>query len=192
MRALLTLLIALLPATAFAELDLQVGPWDSFYIGAQAGYSRYTVGDETPGGLTIYEHVGGPGGSVFLGGGWAEDWVYGSVEFEAGYDGANGKLFDSTFSADESFGLSLRAGGIIDDKVLIYLRLGWQNTAFRAPDLPDIVETPRLHAFRIGAGIEWAITEYLHLRAEYTHTRYEDDLTKQHRPRLGLAYYFWP
>ena len=94
-----------------------------------------------------------------------------------------------------SFDLSARAGYLVTDKALIYIRGGYANTRIRtifAAASGPVSTSDNLDGLQIGGGLEYAITDRISARAEY---RYSDFGTKggqydRHQTLVGVSYNF--
>jgi opacity protein-like surface antigen len=212
MRILSFLIVSLLLAgTAMAQSS-----FDGFYIGVQAAYSDHSIQSDQDLALaaSLDESVGLPllvdlekgvdvrgfGGNGVIGWG-ASAWngvLYGSVEFEGGYDGARslqesleveGEL--KVLKGLESFGLGYRLGAICAEKFLFYGRMGWQRTTLEYDEYKE-----HFHGFRVGGGVEAMLVNHVGIRLEYAFTTYSDGISgveidmDQHLSRIGVAYYF--
>ena len=144
----------------------------------------------------------GFGGGAFIGFGWVSNQVYGGLEAEVGYDGADwsGNILGTPadLEAQLTYGLSGRVGGVIADKYLIYGRVGWVQTNFELSTSGFGSDNEYFNGIRFGGGVETMLSNNLSARAEYTYTIYEDALDipgldldiNQHLVRIGVAYYF--
>lgn len=178
-----TAVVALSTAPAFAK-----SVFDGGYIGAAAGYSWLKPNGDTAitGAATqkVDRTVDGLTGAVFLGYGQTIDTVYIGIEGEIGYSdldksstiGSNRYDFD----AGASMGISLRAGLLATPDTLVYGRLGWQRTDLdvsgrlaSVTGTPTMDENEHLNGWRIGAGVEHALTDNILARLEYNYTDYE-------------------
>lgn len=189
MRILSVLIVNLLLAgTALAQSG-----FDGFYIGADALFSDHSF--SLASGDVIDDSdvdLRGFGGNGFLGYGLSR-WdgvLYGSVEFEIGYDGASSLQPEGKIKAKEFYACGYRVGGIWAEKFLFYGRMDWQRTTF------EYLAKQSFNGFRVGAGIEAMPVKHVGIRMEYTYTMYSDGVKgvdidmNQHLARVGLAYYF--
>lgn len=94
-----------------------------------------------------------------------------------------------------SFDLSARAGYLLTDKALVYVRGGYANnrvrTTFAAAAGP-LTASDNLDGWQVGGGVEYAITDRISARAEY---RYSDFGTNggrydRHQTLVGVSYNF--
>ncbi len=204
-KKMLIFVTALLASFATAHVaSAQTSPFSGFYVGGQVGYSYIDVDVSVDGFGSADENMDGFGGGAFGGFGWVNNFkqVYGGIEAEVGFDGADwSESFDGAkadIEAQLAFGLSARIGGIIADKYLIYGRAGWVRTKFEASLSGFGSDDEYFDGFRFGGGVEAALWNNFSARAEYTYTIYEDALdisgvdldVNQHLIRIGVAYYF--
>lgn len=192
----------------------QESNFEGFYVGGQAGYSKIT--EEATGlGVTLYdESADGFGGGGFIGFGGTNGVLYGSIEAEVGYDGAQWDASGPVtgfgtvtldVEAQLNYGVGFRVGAVVGDNLLIYGRAGWIRTNVEAT-LTSTAVSGSLSADedydggRFGGGIEGKFGN-IGVRGEYTYTIYEDDDVvasgvavhfdrDQHLIRVGVAYYF--
>ncbi|MCH8036708.1 MAG: outer membrane beta-barrel protein [Proteobacteria bacterium] len=188
--------------------------FEGFYVGGQVGYSN--ISEKATGlGVTLYdESADGFGGGGFIGFGGTNGILYGSIEAEVGYDGAQ---WDASapvagfgtvtldVEAQLNYGVGFRVGAVVADNFLIYGRFGWIRTNVEAT-LTSTTVSGSLSADedydggRFGGGIEGKFGN-IGVRGEYTYTIYEDDDIvasgvavhfdrDQHLFRVGVAYYF--
>ncbi len=106
----------------------QNSKFEGFYVGAQAGYSIINVDVSVTGLGSADDDMDGFGGGGFVGFGGTNGSLYGSIEAEVGYDGAD---WDESFpvsglgtvtadvEARLTYGVGARIGAVIDDKYLI-------------------------------------------------------------------------
>ena len=214
---------SLIVAVAFAAslsivsvASAQESNFEGFYVGAQAGYSNITEEISVAGITVIDETADGFGGGGFIGFGGTNGSLYGSVEAEVGYDGADWGVSGSSgatsatldVEAQLTYGVGFRIGGIVADNLLLYGRLGWVRTNFETtlsvvdPGFTGSVSVENdLDGFRFGGGVEGMLADNIGVRAEYTYTIYDvddvvvggitiEDDVDQHLFRIGVAYYF--
>lgn len=94
-----------------------------------------------------------------------------------------------------SFDLGARAGYLVTDKALLYVRGGYANTRVRTSleTLAGIVRShENLDGWQIGGGVEYALSQKISARAEYRYS----DLGQQgaryqrHQTLIGVSYNF--
>jgi len=181
---------------------------DGFYLGLGVGYDSYRVRqtfEETtfdfPTGVPLYSETSshsssatGWMGGIFAGYGRYFDTFYLGLEINANTSNA-----DSTFSYSNSFGdaasMKLRArtsygiallpGLKVNDSSLLYVRLCYLRTNFRASFSETEVDfltgglvtdsessSKWRNGFQAGVGIETAVAEDVSIRGEFTHTSF--------------------
>lgn len=128
--------------------------------------------------------------------GLADDDFGGSDAFtygvNAGYDfdlgrgliaGATAEWQDS---GEDGLGRDLsivgRLGGKVSDNVMLYGLAGYSNLGIENTDI-------ELDGFRVGAGVEVAVTDHVYGQVEYRYTNYELD-AEAHQMLLGIGYRF--
>ena len=197
---------AVIMGVGTAAAQTGVPSFNGFYVGGQAGYSRIT--DEVAvAGITVFDETAdGIGGSGFIGFEGTNNNIYGAIEAELGYDGADWSATGGGLTLDVeaqlTYGVGLRVGGFVANRYLIYGRLGWVRTNFEATATLAGVGSASSDAdfdgFRFGGGVEGMLGGNVSARAEYTYTIYEDpfDISgvdfdiNQHLFRIGMAYHF--
>lgn len=172
--------LAATPATA------QDGLFDGPYVGLQAGHGSLRselVGPRGPG--TNRADMGdfGPTAGLFAGYGFSFDGAYLGVEADAtlsdlswSHFQPNGRSFG--IESPHSWGLSVRAGGLIGESVLLYGRAGlvrrrleadYRVTSGRTFDTDDTA-----HGVRLGGGVDIAASRSLFVRMDYSVAHYGD------------------
>ena len=209
-------------ATLFASISIagvafaQNSAFEGAYVGGQVGYSSITDEVKVAGITVIDETADGFGGGGFVGFGGTNGSLYGAVQAEVGYDGAQWSISGSSgttsatldVDAEITYGVDFRIGGVIADKYLIYGRAGWVRTNFKVSGTVTTATATGsastdldLDGLRFGGGLEWMPADNIGVRGEYTYTIYSvDDFTvngilveedtTQHLFRIGVAYYF--
>jgi outer membrane immunogenic protein len=193
----------------------QESKFEGFYVGGQAHYSIINVDVSVTGVGSADDDMDGFGGGGFVGFGGTNGSIYGSIEAEVGYDGAQ---WDESVSvsgvgsasldveAQLTYGVGFRAGAVVADNFLIYGRVGWVRTNVEAEAQVSIIgvgsasgsDDEDFDGLRIGGGVEGMFADNIGVRGEYTYTMYEDvDLgaginvdPDQHLFRVGVSYYF--
>lgn len=179
----------------------QKSAFEGFYGGGQVGYSNINVEVTVAGVGSADDNLDGFGGGGFIGFGGTNGQLYGAIEAELGFDGADWSATSGGITADVeaqlTFGLGARIGAVIDDRYLIYGRAGWVRTNVELSVTGIGSADEDFNGFRFGGGVEsvWGNFGY---RAEYTYTIYEDPFEisgvdfdfNQHLFRVGVAYYF--
>ncbi|TNF57332.1 MAG: hypothetical protein EP307_14165 [Rhodobacteraceae bacterium] len=192
-----------------------------FYAGGYIGHGTLQSDNVGP-------RPGGAGGAPFVlstvragqgfsGGvlaGWGHQanrlYVGGEAEFEVSdaswnikRDSNNGRIY--SFKKIHSVGAGLRLGYVVNDNVLLFARAGLVRTRIDVNYVdgpnPPFASSPDLDGVRFGGGIEFAISDDMHARFEYTQTNYEgnsvnygtgtDDFdTTERQFRIGLVKQF--
>lgn len=166
---------AALAATPAAAQDSQ--PFNGGHVEAITGYDHITDGDD----------------GILYGIGAGYDFRTGNVVL-----GIEGEVLESTagecaggicVDAGRDFYIGGRVGGVVNDNLLIYGKVGYSNA--RVEVTQNNVEADfNLDGIRAGAGLEWLIPgSPLSLRAEYRYTNYELGV-ERHQGTLGLALRF--
>ena len=183
-----------LAGSAFAQRS----NFEGFYAGVQAGYSD--VSADLTGSVVVSDDGDGFGGGGFVGFGGTNGNLYGSVEVEIGYDGAEWSQTRAggtdEIEARLTYGVGFRVGAVVADDFLIYGRIGWIRTNAEYSFTGIGSGDQDFDGGRIGGGVEGKFGS-VGVRAEYTYTDYEDITVlgvkvapEQHLFRIGVAYYF--
>ena len=96
---------------------------------------------------------------------------------------------------DPGFDLTARAGYLVNDKTLVYLRGGYANTRVRATlasDTDVVTTSDNLDGWLVGGGVERALTDDISARLEYRYTDLGSDGGEfdQHQALVGISYNF--
>lgn len=189
-------------AATFAA-PAQADTFDGPYVGVQAGWSRAETADATIaaqpldaeasrdalviGGYAGYNHK--VADRLVIG---AEAGFSGTVDDKLrAQSGGNAITIDPRYSFD----LGARAGYLVDDSTLVYLRGGYANLRVRTT-LTGAAETLRtsdnLDGWQIGGGVERAITDHISARIEYRYSDFGNDGGQwdQHQALFGISYNF--
>lgn len=179
---------------------------EGFYLGIGGGYSWYSVQRNVRatilGGLLFREKIfvnpDGFLGSIFVGYGHSiKERGYLGAELFSHLTGANEKISTAIFhslgeftyhtktSTDFNYGVSLLPGYKVNDRSLIYLRLGFVRARFKEKEKESLLDAPNgepflqstfdhyANGFSYGFGFEEAVYWSLSLRAEVTHISYQ-------------------
>ena len=190
-------------AAGLFAIPAHADTFDGPYVGVQAGYNRAEVADRTEAGQAIDAELSR---DAFVLGGYAgynhkagEHFVIGA---EAGFSGAvddeiRGLSGGNSLTIDPrySFDLSARAGYLVDDQTLAYVRGGYANTRVRTTlvsDAGSLTASDNLDGWLVGGGVERAITENISARIEYRYTDFGSDGGQfdQHQALAGITYNF--
>jgi outer membrane immunogenic protein len=201
-KAMLLASAAALGATFLAPPAVALDDaFSDFYVGGFGQYSAYEV-DLTTGGGTGDLSADGFGGGGLIGFGIRKDFLYGGIEAEVGYDGADRSEpipgGTASIEAQLSGGVGLRFGIAFEERFLPFVRVGWQLTEYKASVTGLGSGTGALNGLRVGGGLEFLLSDSVSIRGEYAHTWYEeyDDVAglsvepSQHLFRLGAAFHF--
>ncbi|MCK2184715.1 outer membrane beta-barrel protein [Halomonas getboli] len=194
------------PETAPNGPEAYAGP----YVGVHAGYGDLLTDLDGPRDASSELEAGfGDAGSLagaFAGVGATWDRLYLAAE-------VHGEFSDMTWNhqrepsgrsysvdRESSLGVALRAGYVIDSGALLYLRGGPTWTDFETRyerGHHRIHQDDTERGWQLGGGLEVPIQQSLHLRMDYTQTRYdaievgEDRLDSEDSAvRMGLSYRF--
>ena len=194
--AALTLMVGV-PAIAHAD------PFNGPYLGVQAGFNRDDIGtlDTRIGSLAI-----GRSRDSFIGG------AYGGYDYriaprvvigaEAGINFTSSDTITRSGSGDlarinpsYAFDLSARAGYLVTDDTLLYVRGGYDNVRARVThEVRGVTARDRdnFDGWMVGGGVERAVTDSITLRAEYRYSDLSggDGRFDRHQGLLGIAYRF--
>lgn len=191
--------IAMLGAAAApAHADTFDGP----YVGVTAGWERSKIADRIDAQPITREAsrdalvLGGYAGYNLK----ATDRIVIGAEagFSAAVDDQNraasaGKSL--TIDPRYSFDLSARAGYLVTDKALVFVRGGYANTRVRTTLdglTGPVTASDNLDGWQVGGGLEYAISDRISARAEY---RYSDlgsngGQYDRHQTLVGVSYNF--
>ena len=169
------------PPPPMPELRASVSDWTGVYVGGQIGMSCFeaTFTDNDPASADPFNF----GGCAGMGG------VYGGYNYQVGsnfviglegeYNAAfNGDLWyqvppsDVSYSVDDMSTVRLRAGWLANPDTLLYVTggYGWLGTEMDAivgAGLELVTANHTAHGWVFGGGIEHAITNNFHVKAEY-------------------------
>lgn len=126
--------------------------------------------------------------------GTPDGFLYGlnlGYDFQAGSAvlGIEGEVSDSTteragVETDRDLYIGARAGFLIGDLGLAYVKAGYTNARFEAAGIGDEAD-----GVRVGGGIEYKLGGNLLLKGEYRYSNYEADL-ERHQVLAGLGIRF--
>lgn len=190
--------ITVAAASAPAQAETYNGP----YIGVQAGWDRGEISDSINSQPIVAE---ASRDSLVLGGyaGYnhkvADKFVIGA---EAGFSGTvddraravsgGGAL---TIDPRYSFDLTARAGYIVSEKALVYVRGGYASQRVRTSIVTPaglIRDSNSLDGWLVGGGVEYAITDRVSARAEYRYSDFGNNGGQydRHQTLVGLSFNF--
>jgi outer membrane immunogenic protein len=186
-----------LPGVVYAE------PFNGPYVGVQAGLNHDKVGtaDTTIGDLAI-----GRSKDSFIGG------IYGGYDLkvasrvvigaEAGFNVATSDTITRTgtgslaqINPSYAFDLSARAGYLLTDNTLFYVRGGYDNMRAKTTSTLGNVtlrDKDTFDGWMVGGGVERAITNAITARLEYRYSDLSGGHGKfdRHQALVGVAYHF--
>ncbi len=170
-----------------------------FYVGAQAGYDSFRVGQtvSSPAGtFSTTASLTGWLGGLFIGyGQYFNSSYYLGAELFGNYNGANqvfargadddGDSFTRKHKADGTLGLALIPGIKLNEATLGYLRLGYDWTYFQNSIVaangggPSISSShsATLGGFDFGLGLETLVCDHWSVRTQYDHIWYNNKST---------------
>lgn len=179
---------------------------DGFYLGIGGGYSWVSVRRNIHATILgdplfrekAFVNPDGFMGTLFVGYGRSiKERGYLGTELFCNLTGADEKISTAIFqplggftyntktSTDFSYGVSLLPGYKVNDRSLIYFRLGYVRARFKEKEKESLLNAPNgtpflqltfdryANGFSYGFGFEEAVYRRLSLRAEFTHTSYQ-------------------
>lgn len=172
-------------APAFAQDTGPVDPFSSFHVEALGGYDVTKAGSSVDDDVNEDNDQSIDGFTYGVGAGYdfrAGNFVVGP-EAEVTWSTAKTKFNDGDF---EGFGLGnvktnrdlyvgARVGYVLSPKTMIYAKGGYTNAKFDVNSTFGTVETNRdidADGWRIGAGVEQAITNNVFAKVEYRYSNY--------------------
>lgn len=198
----LTLPIIALAGAATVVAPAQAETFDGPYVGIAAGWDRGEVSgliEGTPldveasrdalvlGGYAGYNHRIGE--RIVIG---AEAGFTGTVDDRIRTTSTGNGL---TIDPRHSFDLTARAGYLVTDKALVYLRGGYANHRVRASldtGTGSVRSSDSLDGWLVGGGVEYAITETVSARVEYRYSDFGHNggNYERHQTLVGVSYDF--
>jgi outer membrane immunogenic protein len=176
---------------------------DGPYVGVQAGWNRGEIADAATETLPLDAEASR---DALVIGGYAgynhrigKSFVIGA---EAGFSGAvddeiraqsNGNAV--TLDPRYSFDLGARAGYLVTEETLVYVRGGYANTRVRATVEGEenvVRSSENLDGWFVGGGVERAITDRISARVEYRYSDLggEGGTWDRHQALVGVSYNF--
>ena len=103
----------------------------------------------------------------------------------------NGLTIDPRYSFD----LTARAGYLVTDKALVYVRGGYANNRVRTSlntGTGILRDSENLDGWLVGGGVEYAITDRISARAEYRYSDFGNNGGdyERHQTLVGISYNF--
>ena len=200
-RALTTcsLVAALLASAQYSAVA--ESPFRGVYAGIQGSYETYDT-DIRSSNLNADDlELSGLSGGFYAGANTALPGFNRTVvglEGSFAFNDADGQVSGGgdriAIASRHSYDISGRAGYEVTDDVLLYGRLGWARTKFSGLEPSGRTS---LDGIRFGGGAEYAVSDNIALRTEFTRTDYERKRsgdrrfdTAQNRLTLGIGYRF--
>ncbi len=179
-------------AMALCAVPASAQVFDGPYVGLQAGWNHDKVGN-TPsdiGNLDMQNSRDSFTGGVFAGYNYkvAPRVVLG---VEAGFNlGADDAIRNATAVIDPnySFDVGARAGYLVNEKTMVYVRGGYENTRARIASV-DGNGHDTFDGWSIGGGAERALTSNISARLEYRYSDLNGSFDR-HQALVGVAYNF--
>lgn len=198
-------MLLLLPvAFAAVTAPAQAEEFKGGYVGVAAGYSTEELSGEDDAGIEA-EFDQDSAHLQFFGG---YDFAV-SEDFRLGVEAALGigaddaiELTDDTvtaeFNPEYTFEISARAGYLITENGLLYVRGGYQYTRFdldvREVGKPDLLFEGDADGYLVGGGFEYALGKNLRSRVEYRYSELENGSTTtelgRHQILVGALWNF--
>lgn len=194
-----TIVAAFAAIAAPAHAETYNGP----YVGVTAGWERNEIADSIVGRQPVDAEasrdalvLGGYAGYNYK----ATDRIV--IGAEAGFtatvdDRARALSAGQALTIDPrySFDLSARAGYLVTEKALVYLRGGYANTRVRTTletANGPVRNSDNLDGWQLGGGLEYAITDRISARAEYRYSDFgnQGGQYDRHQTLLGVSYNF--
>lgn len=180
-----------------AAPSLAQSPFDGAYIGAYTGYTDNNASAASGAVRADIDRDGWLYGA-YAGYGQTFDQFYFGGEAEIGsanLSGSSGSVagLPTKLDTNESWGLSARAGFLVNDQTLLYGRAGWQRTNYDitvGTGANRIKVGDNLDGYRLGGGLEYAVTDNVLIRSEYNYINYENTNFHENQLRVGVAYRF--
>lgn len=200
-RPLTTCSLAAVILLAAQHSAVAESPFRGVYAGIQGSYDTYDV-DIRSSNLNADDlELSGLSGGFYAGVNTAfpgVDRAIVGLEGSFAFNDADGQVSGGgdhiSIASRHTYDISGRAGYEVTDNVLLYGRVGWARTRFSG--LEPTGRTT-LDGIRFGGGAEYAITDNIALRTEFTRTDYERKRssdrrfdTAQNRLTLGIGYRF--
>ncbi|MFV3127460.1 outer membrane protein [Niveispirillum sp. KHB5.9] len=180
-----------------AAPSLAQSPFDGAYVGVFTGYSD-TNASAASGAATADIDADAWLYGAYAGYGKTFDKLYLGAEAEVGSASLSGNSgtvagFATKLNANESWGLSVRAGYLATNDLLVYGRAGWQRTNYDVTvgtGATRFKASDDLDGYRLGGGLEYAVTDNVLVRTEYNYVNYDNTNFRENQLRVGVAYRF--
>lgn len=200
--SILTLAGAMAAAGLVVAAPAQAEPFNGPFIGAQAGWNQNDIDtlDNDLGEINVNRSRDNVVGGIFAG----YDHKIGSsvvLGAEAGFNlGADDKItrrgaVNTIVNPNHAFDISARAGYLVSDNSLLYVRGGYDNMRARTTVIgPDhsLSSKDSYDGWMVGGGYEHALTDNVSSRLEYRYSDLGSGETSfdRHQVLLGVAYRF--
>lgn len=194
---------ALVAAVAAFAAPAQAETFNGPYVGVTAGWDRSEIADSIIGVQPISAEasrdalvLGGFAGYNYK----ATDRIV--IGAEAGFTATVDDRVSATSAGRAltidprySFDLGARAGYLVDDKALIYVRGGYANNRVRTALATTgglVRDADNLDGWQVGGGLEYAITDRISARAEYRYSDFGNNGGQydRHQTLVGVSYNF--
>lgn len=152
--------------------------FDGPFVGVLAGYNNDKVGPGLEGTAPLTRSIDQDSAVFGLFAGYdkriASRVVVGAeTSFTIGADDkleGNRGTAAVTIDPRHAFDISARAGYLVTEKALLYVRGGYANIRTRTSTATNMVTTSNLDGWLAGGGIEYAVTDHINARLEYRYT----------------------
>ncbi len=187
----------------FSAVPAAAETFDGPYVGVNAGWNRAEIADTLGDDIAIDEEVRRDSASFGIYGGYnyrlADKVVLGA---EGGFSiNADDDLFALSggdavqVQPRYNFDLSARAGYLVSDKALVFVRGGYVNERVRTEIVSEdelLRAEDNLDGWSVGGGVEYALTSNISARLEYRYADLgsDDGSYDRHQTLLGVSYNF--
>lgn len=195
--------LLLAASVAAVAVPAQAETFNGPYIGVTTGWDRGEFAKSTLGAQAIDARVSRD--SLVLGAYAGYNYKVANrivIGAEAGFSGtvddrsravSSGRAL--TIDPRYSFDLTARAGYLVSDKALVYVRGGYANNRVRttlATTAGLVRQSDNLDGWLVGGGVEYAITERISARLEYRFSDFGRDagVYDRHQTLVGVSYNF--
>lgn len=187
-------------ALSFGATPASAETFNGPYVGASIGYNHDRVQGQAPDGTAITATA--TKDAVDLGAYAGYNYkltprIVIGAEGDVGFTtsdriGARTGATSASIDPQRQFGLSVRAGYLVDDKTLVYARGGYTNLRARTTLATGASTVRDLDGYHVGGGVERAITDHISARIEYRYNNYDNDGSKyeRHQALFGVSYNF--
>lgn len=200
--SVLTLAGAMVATGLVMAAPVHAEPFNGPFVGVQAGWNQNDIGalDSDLGVVGVDRKRDSLVGGVYAG----YDHKIGSnfvIGAEAGFNvGVDDKItrrgaVDTIVNPNHAFDISARAGYLVNDKSLIYVRGGYDNMRARTTVAgPDVALSSKdnYDGWLVGGGFERALGDNVSTRLEYRYSDLGSGASNfdRHQVLLGVAYRF--